>query len=106
MSRAKSGEKQRRTVYLYASQPVENISDYQFSITAERIEFLLSLIDSLSLNYMNKVSLFLLYMFYKRKYYDAKSQYENFHVRNGHLQEMYFSNVLTQDYASIARSRW
>src|SRR5580765_697718 len=75
---------ERRTVYLYASRPVESTRDYQTSITAERIEFLLGLIDSLGLNYIRKVSLFLLYIFYKHKqrYYDAKSKCGVFILRN------------------------
>src|SRR5580765_2257805 len=73
---------ERRTVYLYASRPVESTRDYQTSITAERIEFLLGLIDSLGLNYIRKVSLFSLYIFYKQRYYDAKSKCGNFRLRN------------------------
>src|SRR5580765_6389624 len=72
----------RHSVYLYASRPVESTRDYQTSITAERIEFLLGLIDSLGLNYIRKVSLFSLYIFYKQRYYDAKSKCGNFHLRN------------------------
>jgi len=45
----------RHSVYLYASCTVESNSNYRISITAERIEFLLGLIDRASLNYVKKV---------------------------------------------------
>ena len=83
VSRAKYREATaRHSGYLYASRPVESNRDYQTSITTERIEFLLSLIDSLGLNYIRKVSLFLLYILYKQRYYDAKSRCGNFRLRN------------------------
>jgi len=69
-------------VPIYASRTVESNSNYQISITAERIEFLLGLIDRTSLNYIKKVSLFLRCVIYKRRYHDAKSKYGNFHLKN------------------------
>jgi len=44
----------RRTVYLYARPKIETSRDYQISITAEPIELIISLIDSVYPNYKLK----------------------------------------------------
>lgn len=74
MSRTKSRVTIARwSMYLYASRLVKSTSNYRISITAKPIEFLIGLIDSLGFNYIKKVSLLLLYVYYKQKYYDVKS---------------------------------
>ena len=88
----------RHSVYLYASRLVESTRDYQTSITAERIEFLLGLIDSLGLNYIRKVSLFLLYMLYK--HYILRRKVEmwkfSFKKRHRHRRHRYTYTTRTQ----------
>jgi len=54
VSRAKFTRSARRTVYLYARPKVETNRDYQISITAELIEFIINSIDSAYPNYIIK----------------------------------------------------
>jgi len=69
-------------VYLYAKPKVETSRDYQISITAEPIELIISSIDSAYPNYIRKICLFLLYVFYEKSYYNVK-------YKNSKIYRMY-----------------
>jgi len=57
---------------IYASRQFANARDYRILITAEPMKFWIGAIDSLGSKCIIKMFLFFLYVFYERRYCDAK----------------------------------
>jgi len=66
---------------IYANARLASIRDYQISETVKPIKFWVISIDSLDLIYITNMFLFFLYVSYKQRYRDAKSEIRNFHLR-------------------------